>query len=79
MTMKEYETLKVGDIVTQVHGKNKGQPAKVTHIWDHTDSDGYREILIDAVYLDPSLHNPNLFSDVDCNYRHLRRIYDKGE
>lgn len=75
MTMKEYETLKVGDLVTQVKGRNKGKHAKVINIWDLTDSDGYREILIDAVYLDPELHNPNHYCDIDCNYRQLRRIY----
>lgn len=75
MTMKEFETLKVGDLVTQVKGKNKGQPAKVINIWDTVFPDGFREIFIDAIYLNPELHNPDHYCDIDCNYRQLKRIY----
>lgn len=74
MTLKEFETLKVGDHVTQVLGKNKGQPAVVDFIWDITDSDGYREIIIFGSYVNTSLHKGSLH-DFDCNYRFLRRIY----
>lgn len=72
MIIKEFESLKVGDLVTQVKGKYKGEPAKVDFIWDLTDSNGYREILIFAKYLNPKIHKPGQ-CDFDCNYRFLKK------
>ena len=72
MTYKEFETLKLGDVVSQTKGRNKGQPAEVSFIWDLTDSDGYREIIIFARYKDPSLRNEESDSDFGCNYIALK-------
>lgn len=72
MTIKELNDLKKGDLVTQTKGKHKGEPAKVDFIWDVTDSDGYREVLIFGSYLDSKIHNPSQESDFNCNYRFLK-------
>lgn len=76
MTIKEFNNLKKDDLVIQTKGKHKGEPAKVDFIWDVTDNDGYREILIFASYLDPKLHNSSQKSDFNCNYRFLKRVGD---
>ena len=44
MSKREFDTLKVGDLVTPKRGKNKGMHAVVTHIWESgIKVDGYRE------------------------------------
>lgn len=73
MTIKEFESLKNGDLVTQIKGKHKGELAKVAFIWDVTDSNGYREILIFAKYLNPEIHKPGQ-CDFNCNYRFLKIV-----
>lgn len=76
MTIKELNDLKKGDLVTQTKGKHKGEPAKVDFIWDVTDSDGYREVLIFGSYLDSKIHNSSYESDFNCNYRFLKKWED---
>lgn len=76
MTIKEFNDLNKGDLVTQTKGKYKGQPAKVDFIWDVIDGDDYREILIFASYLNPKLHNSSQESDFNCNYRFLKKWED---
>lgn len=73
MSKREFDTLKVGDLVTPKRGKNKGMHAVVTHIWESgIKVDGYRENRITCVYLDPPLHEPNHF---ECSSWQLKRIY----
>ena len=48
--------MKNDDLVTQVKGKYRGEPAKVAFVWDATDSDGYREMLIFVKYLNLEIH-----------------------
>ena len=83
MTLKEFETLKYGDLVAQKRGKNKGRLAIVTHIWESSvKSDGYRDTLIAGVYLELSSPNPDRrwsswffdFCDFECSHRALKRI-----
>lgn len=78
MTMKEYETLKIGDIVSPVHGKNKGQKAVVVSIWDVTDQHewckGYREILISANFVDKALRVNDINCDIDISYKKLHKL-----
>ena len=62
--------------MTQTKGKHKGEPAKVDFIWDVTDSDGYREVLIFGSYLDSKIHNSSYESDFNCNYRFLKKWED---
>lgn len=73
MTIKEFETLKVGYFVSPTRGRNKGHVARVSYIHDVTDSDGYREIIVFANYLDPTLHT-KYKEDIMCSYRSLRRV-----
>ena len=73
MTLKQFERLKIGDLVTQVKGNYRGEPAKVDFIWDLTDSNGYREILIFASYLNPKIHKCEQ-RDFNCNYRFLKIV-----
>ena len=70
MDLKTYETLKVGDIVSLNRGNNKGQKCVVKDIWDVTDSDGYREILISADFWIRPEGRDDL-SDIFVSYRSL--------
>ena len=78
MNLKTYETLKIGDIVAPNRGKDKGQKCVVKDIWDVTDSDGYREILISANFLDESLTTRppgrDDLHDIFISYRSLTKI-----
>ena len=80
MNLKTYETLKVGDIVAPNQGKDKGQKCVVKDIWDLTDSDGYREILISANFLDESLMTRppgrDDLHDIFISYRALTKIVE---
>lgn len=74
MKFSEYEKLKVGDIVSPSLGRNKGQKAIVVGIWDITDTDGYREILISANFIDSKLSTvPEKSSDMFISYRALTK------
>lgn len=66
MKRKEYEQLKLGDVVSPYKGKNKGRKAVVTFIWDLVDSDKYNEIIIFGIFLDGENEN------CSYNYRNLR-------
>ena len=66
-------------ILSRIIGvKNKGQKCVVKDIWDLTDSDGYREILISANFLDESLMTrpPGRadLHDIFISYRSLTKI-----
>ena len=78
MNLKTYETLKIGDIVSPNRGKDKGQKCIVKHIWDVTDSDGYREILISANFIDETLSTRPAgrddLHDIFVSYRSLTKI-----
>ena len=78
MNFKTYKTLKIGDIVAPNRGKNKGKKCIVKNIWDVTDSDGYREILISANFLDRSLRTKpegrDDLSDIFVSYKSLMKI-----
>ena len=74
MNKKEYETLKVGDYVSPLRGKNKGKLCIVKELWDVTDSDGYREILIGAVFIDPELsNNKDWVLDLFISYKAFKK------
>lgn len=78
MNFKTYQTIKIGDIVAPNRGKNKGKKCIVKDIWDATDSDGYREILISANFLDRSLRTKpegrDDLSDIFVSYKSLMKI-----
>ena len=78
MNLKTYETLKIEDVVTPNRGKDKGKKCVVKDIWDVTDSDGYREILISANFLDESLATRppgrDDLHDIFVSYRSLTKI-----
>ena len=77
MDLATYKTLKVGDIVIPNRGKNKGQQCIVKDIWDMTDSDGYREILISANFIDETLSTRPVgrddLHDIFVSYRALTK------
>ena len=84
MSNKEFEALKIGDVVAQKRGKNKGRLAIVKHIWESSIKvDGYRETLIACTYLDLSLPNPDRkwsswffdFCDFECSHRNLKKMH----
>lgn len=74
MELKEFETLKFGDIVSPLFGKNKGKKCVVKFIWDITDANNYREIYIGADFIDPELSN-NLenVNDLFISYKAFKR------
>jgi hypothetical protein len=74
MKKKEYESLKIGDYVSPLFGKNKGKLCLVTYIWDVTDSDGYREILLGANFIDPELsNNKDYVNDLFISYKAFKK------
>lgn len=74
MTRKEYESLKIGDYVSPLFGKNKGKLCVVKYIWDVTDSTGYREILLGANFIDPELsNNKDWVNDLFISYKAFKR------
>ncbi|MDF2800188.1 MAG: hypothetical protein K0S61_91 [Anaerocolumna sp.] len=74
MKLKEFETLKSGNHVSPLFGKNKGKTCIVREIWDVTDSDGYREILIGASFIDPELgNNKDWVNDLFISYKAFRK------
>lgn len=83
MTLKEFESLKYGDLVTQKRGKNKGRLAMVTHVWrSDVRISGYYDTRIAGVYLDLSEPNPDRiwspwffdFCDFECTHMALKRL-----
>ena len=77
MNLATYKTLKVGDIVSPNRGKNKGQKCIVKDIWDLTDTDGYREILISADFINKNLSARPIarddLADVFISYKALTK------
>ena len=82
MNLATYKTLKVGDIVSPNRGKNKGQRCIVKDIWDITDTDGYREILISANFIDEALSVRPIgrddLHDIFVSYRALSKEIHMG-
>ena len=78
MTIKEYECLKIGDHVSPLFGKNKGKICVVKYLWDITDSDKHREILIGANFIDPNISN-NLEHayDLFISYKAFKNVSHK--
>lgn len=58
MTKEQYKKLKVGDVVSLQLGRNKGEKATVTFIWD--DEEDRSEVLFGLVEV--KFDNPNLYN-----------------
>jgi len=77
MTKKEFETLKVGNIVSPLFGKYKGELCVVDFIWDgHNYDNNYRECLIAANYINTSISikKSENATDLFISYRAFKRM-----
>ena len=57
MTKEQYKKLKVGDVVSLRLGKNKGEKATVTFIWDDGDRSNDPYGFVEVKFINPNLHN----------------------
>ena len=75
MTKEQYKKLKVGDVVSLLLGKNKGEKATVTFIWDdEEDRSDDPWGMVDIEFDNPNLYNStlNLTGGTMISYKALK-------